>query len=124
MNQREENAIVKDRMWLNLQNASGVFSQQLIGYFENATLDYDKGYDGLVLKANSYVSFYSFIGDDEYKIQGRSAFVNNDRVALGYKTVFSGTFTISIENVEGQLVAIDQPIYLEDKLKGVSRKFC
>ena len=117
-NNNDETATIKDRMWLNLENPNGVFSQQLLGYFENATLGYDKGYDGLVLKANSYVSFYSFIGDEEYKIQGRNSFDTSDIVPLGYKTVIPGTFTIRIENAEGQLGNVEQAVYLEDKMLG------
>jgi hypothetical protein len=40
----------KDRLWLNLENSDGMFSQQLLGYFENTTDELIMGmmvcYDG------------------------------------------------------------------------------
>jgi hypothetical protein len=113
-------AVQKDRIWLNLQNEAGLFSQQLIGYVTNATLGFDRGYDGIVSKTTNTVSFYSFIGEDEYRIQGRPAFDNNDVVPLGYSSNAAGIFTIGIGNREGQLNNPDTQIYLEDKLLNVT----
>jgi len=117
----EETApLEKDRIWLNLQNKDGMFSQQLIGYFENATLGFDKGYDGIVSKTSNYVSFYSFIDNDIYRIQGRPAFNENDTVPLGYSSAVADTFTIAIDTKEGQLNNRSTNIYLEDKLLNVT----
>ncbi|TRX06394.1 T9SS sorting signal type C domain-containing protein [Flavobacterium gawalongense] len=106
----------RDRVWLNLENADGMFSQQLVGYFDNTTLGYDKGYDGLVNDAGNYVSFYSFINEDAYRIQGRVAFNENDQVRLGYFSAVAGTFNINIDSKEGVFNQSDTGIYLEDKL--------
>nr|WP_314895938.1 T9SS sorting signal type C domain-containing protein [uncultured Flavobacterium sp.] len=105
-----------DRVWLNLENADGMFSQQLVGYFDNTTLGYDKGHDGLVNDAGNYVSFYSFINEDTYRIQGRAAFNENDQVRLGYFSAVAGTFNINIDSKEGVFNQSDTGIYLEDKL--------
>lgn len=105
-----------DRVWLNLENADGMFSQQLVGYFDNTTLGYDKGYDGLVNDAGNYVSFYSFINEDAYRIQGRAAFNEKDQVRLGYFSAVAGTFNINIDSKEGVFNQSDTGIYLEDKL--------
>lgn len=107
---------VIDRIWLNFANDNGYFSQQLIGYTAAATNGYDKGYDGLHNNALNYVNFYSLIGSEMYRIQGRTAFDITDEVPLGYTTAVAGTFTISSPNQEGILAEI--PVYLEDKATG------
>jgi hypothetical protein len=115
----ETETLEKDRIWLNLQNKDGMFSQQLIGYFDNATLGFDRGYDGIVSKTSNYVSFYSFIDKDIYRIQGRPVFNENDTVPLGYSSAVSDTFTIAIDTKEGKLNNRSTNIYLEDKLLNV-----
>ena len=115
-NNKKSTTTVKDRLWLNLQNDSKMFSQQLIGYFDNATLGFDKGYDGLFSDAGNYVNFYSFIDNDTYKIQGRSSFDKNDQVRLGYFSAVAGTFNINIDSKEGVFANTNQDIYLEDKV--------
>jgi hypothetical protein len=106
----------KDRLWLNIENSSKMFSQQLIGYFDNATLGYDKGYDGAVNDAGNYVNFYSFIDNNAYKIQGRSSFDQDDQVRLGYFSAVAGTFNIKIDSKEGVFANTNQAVLLEDKL--------
>jgi hypothetical protein len=115
-NSKKSTTNVKDRLWLNLENSSKMFSQQLIGYFDNATLGYDKGYDGLFSDAGNYINFYSFIENDTYKIQGRATFNQNDQIRLGYFSAISGTFNINIGSKEGVFANVNQAIYLEDKV--------
>ncbi|MDD5150323.1 MAG: T9SS sorting signal type C domain-containing protein [Flavobacterium sp.] len=117
--QGKSKIVSKDRLWLNMENSVGMFSQQLVGYFENATLGYDKGYDGLVSDGGNYVNFYSFIENETYKIQGRSAFDENDQVRLGYFSAVAGTFNINIDSKEGVFNNSNTPVYLEDKLLNV-----
>ena len=109
----------RDRIWLNLENADGMFSQQLVGYFKDATLDFDKGYDGLVNDGGNYVSFYSFIDDDTYRIQGRGQFDIKDQVRFGYFSAVAGTFSIAIDTKEGVFAKADFSVFLEDKLLDV-----
>lgn len=109
-------AVSKNRLWLNLENSLGMFSQQLVGYFDNATLGYDNGYDGLLNDAGNYINFYSFIDSDTYKIQARPAFDENDQVKLGYSSAIAGTFSIDIDSKEGIFTYTDTNVYLEDKL--------
>jgi hypothetical protein len=108
--------VVLDKIWLNFANNDGFFSQQLIGYTAAATNGYDKGYDGLHNNALNYVNFYSLIGSEMYRIQGRTTFDISDEVPLGYTTAIAGTFTISSPKQEGILEEI--PVYLEDKATG------
>jgi hypothetical protein len=111
--------IQKDRIWLNLENTDGMFSQQLIGYTPESTLDYDYGFDGQDNKSQNYVSFYSFINNDTtklYKIQGRSLFDVNDQIPLGYSSAVSGTTTISIDSSDGILNSSTTNVFLQDNL--------
>jgi hypothetical protein len=108
----------KDRVWLNFENTTGVFSQQLVAYLDNTTNDYDSGYDGLLSDGGNYVNFYSFIKEDKYKIQGRKKFNESDDVNLGYFSGISGEFNINIDAVEGVFDDENVEIVLEDKLTG------
>jgi len=110
-------AIEKNRVWLNMTNANGIFKQLLVSYIEGATNDYDNRYDGLTFNANPYLDFYSVGNDINYVIQGRALpFVDTDIVPLGYETTIKGDFTISIDEVDGKMS--NQAIYLEDKKTG------
>ena len=96
-----------------------MFSQQLVGYFENSTNAFDNGYDGLLNDGGNYINFYSFINDDTYKIQGRKAFAATDEVRLGYFSAVAGTFNINIDSKEGVFKANAAAVFLEDKLLGI-----
>ncbi len=107
----------KSRLWLNFQNPEGMFSQQLIAYDANTTLGYDKGYDGVVNVSKNYVSFYSLLNNEAYRIQARSGFDENDVVPLGFFTATTGTYTISIDSQDG--VFDGQEVYLQDNLLNI-----
>jgi len=111
-NQGQTNEIARSRIWLNLQNPDGMFSQQLIAYNNNATLGFDKGYDGAVNVSRNYVSFYSFIDMDKYRIQTRSGFSLDDMVPLGFFTASTGNYSISLADFDG--VFQNENIYLQD----------
>ncbi|MCG2612178.1 YDG domain-containing protein [Flavobacterium sp. SM15] len=103
----------KDRIWLNLTNPEGIFNQQLIGFFPEATPELDRGYDGYYVKSNTYAAFYSLIGDTQFKIQGREAYDVNAKVALGFRSAYEKTYTVSIGDIQGVLRT--ENVYLEDK---------
>ncbi len=112
----------KDRLWLNFENLDNMFSQQLIAYLPETTLGFDYGYDGLGNKSQNYVSFYSFINNDQnlaFKSQSRDTFNNNDQVKLGYSSAVSGQTSISIDRFEG--IFENQNIYLQDNLLNITR---
>lgn len=110
----------RDRIWVNMERADGLFSQILVGYFPEATMDVDRGYDGLVNQTSNSISLYTFIGEDKYRIQGRSSFDETDRVPMGYRANLSGTYTIGIGSREGQLNAPGRNVYIEDNLLGIT----
>lgn len=103
----------KHRIWLNLTNNSGAFSQTLIGYVTDATQGLDRGFDGESFGGNN-VTFYSIIPEAKLSIQGRALpFDPNDVVALGYNAAKKGNYSIRIDHIEG--VFVNESIYLEDK---------
>ncbi|MCG2612177.1 M12 family metallo-peptidase [Flavobacterium sp. SM15] len=104
--------VEKDRLWLNLTNPEGIYSQQLIGFFPQATSGVDEAYDGFYVKSDTYAAFYSMINDTAYKIQGRGAFDVNDVVPLGFRSAYEKTYTVSIGDIEGVLRS--QNVFLED----------
>ena len=103
----------KHRIWLNLTNNSGAFSQTLVGYISGATQGLDRGFDGESFGGNN-VTFYSIIPEAKLTIQGRALpFDENDTVILGYNATKKGNYSIRIDHLDG--VFANQNIYLEDK---------
>ncbi len=106
----------KSRVWLNLTNTTGAFSQALVGYVDGATLGVDTAIDGKYIN-DSAIALTSNINNEEYTIQGRPAFDASDIVALNFKTDVAGDYSISIDHVDG-LFAAGQDIYLADSKTG------
>src|SRR5690606_20647119 len=106
----------RHRFWLNLSNSEEVvFNQILVGYMNNATQGVDTGIDAKMV-AYEGNALYSVIenNEDKFVIQGRSLpFTASDVVALGFRAVNAGSFTISLANLDG-LFADNQNIYLKD----------
>lgn len=103
----------KHRVWLNLTNNSGAFSQTLVGYLTDATQGLDRSFDGESFGGND-VTFYSIIPEANLTIQGRSLpFDPNDIVTLGYNAAKKGNYSIRIDHLDG--LFDKQDIYLEDK---------
>ncbi len=107
----------KDRVWLNLTNTSGAFSQALVAYIDDAAIGIDQ-YDGKYIN-DSDIALTTSIAGDEYTIQGRPAFDATDVVALNFKTSAAGTYSIGLDHVEG-LFSKGQDIYLVDKTTGTT----
>lgn len=110
-----EAAVQKDRYWARISHANGLQSQTLIGYFADATLGKDFGYDAVMpFPLTNAVNLYTLEGDELYRIQGRSAFEVNDVVKVGYTADLAGTFTIELTATDGIFSANQQAIYLHD----------
>jgi len=109
----------ENRIWLDLTNSEGIFSQTLIGYVDGATDDYDSLYDGKTIDGGNYVNFYSMLGTEPMVIQGvENSFEQTDMIPLGYVSSLQTNFTISIEQVDGLFE--QQDIYLLDNLLGIT----
>ena len=105
-----------NRFWLNLISPSLTVNNQLVGYIDGATDDFEQDYDAELLSFGSDV-FYSVLGDRNLQIQGKAAFTQEDKVILGANFFSTGTYTIILEEAEG-LFKSSQPIYLKDKETG------
>ena len=104
-----------NRIWLNLTNSSDVFCQTLIAYLPEATLGIDAAIDGRFFN-DSQTALTSIISNEEFSIQGRPMpFDTNDIVSLGFKSEFTGNFTISLSGFDG-LFTGNQPVFLKDNL--------
>ncbi len=107
----------KHRMWLNFSSTNSPLNQILIGYMGNATNSFDLGIDSKMF-GWSGSALYSLIENNEfgYTIQGRpTPFNEYDVVPLGLRVTESGTYTISIANIDG-IFAESQDIFLKDNL--------
>jgi hypothetical protein len=105
------NQVQKDRIWLNLTNDLGVFSQTLIGYLEEGSQGVDS-YDAKYIN-DSPIALTTNINNEEYTIQSRSIFDPADVVALNFKTNIAGDFTIALDHFDG-VFTTEQNIYLKD----------
>ena len=108
----------KHRVWINLKNNSGQFSQILVGYMNEATNDYDFGIDGLAF-GNQGSNLYSIEDENKFAVQGRTLpFTDEDVVPLGISIVEPSVYEITIDNLDG-LFAGSQNIYLKDKVLNI-----
>jgi subtilisin-like proprotein convertase family protein len=107
--------IERNRIWLNLTNTSGLFSQSLIGYITNATNEYDAIFDAKYLN-DSPVAFNSQLDNQEFSIQFRGlTFNTTDVFPMKFKTDSAGEYTIAIDHTDG-IFQTNQNVYLQDNL--------
>ena len=108
----------KHRIWLNLATDTTPLNQIMVGYIEGTTLGFDDAYDGKLINSGSSIA--SVIDNEHYVIQARpTPFVNTDEVPLNFKAAAAGSYTLSIDHVDG-LFSGEQNIYLKDKLLNVT----
>ncbi len=116
---KTNNTVEYNRIWLNATNADGLFSQTLVGYITDSSDDLDRA-DGKYMN-DGPIALTSIINDTPYAIQARSLpFQATDLVPLQFKATDAGTYTISIDHVDG-LFETDQAIYLRDALTGAEQ---
>jgi hypothetical protein len=108
--------VEKHRLWLNLTNVAGFFSQALIGYATDASNGIDI-FDAKYIN-DSAIALTSNINNEEYTIQGRALpFDPSDVVSLNFKTDAAGDYTIALDHFDG-LFATGQAVYLMDNTTG------
>lgn len=111
-------AIEKNRVWLNISNATGAYDEALVGYITGATNSFDSLFDGKTFPAGNVVSIYSVLDSVDYSIQGRALpFNQSDAVPLGITTDIGGDFSINLEKFDGLFE--HQDVYLLDKSTGL-----
>jgi hypothetical protein len=110
----------ENKLWLNLHNEQGAFSQILIGFIQGASNQFDNVFDGLRLSGNQFISFYSRLDQLDLAIMGAPPFQGDEVIKLGLVNHISEpvNLKISIEQVNGELK--QKNIYLYDKLKNIS----
>jgi hypothetical protein len=115
---RSSSVVNKDRIWLNLTNgaATTTYNQTLVAYMDGAENGVDRA-DGRYINDGS-IALTSFLNNEEYVIQGRSPFNVADVVPLNFKTPLAGSYSISIDHMDGLFLG-DQNIFLNDKLTNV-----
>lgn len=104
-----------DKLWLNLTNTIGDFSQMALTYSDKATTGVDD-FDSKYINDSNY-ALTSSINGDEYTIQGRPVFDVTDVVSLNFKTITDGVYTITLAKTEGAFTN-SQAIYLVDSKTG------
>lgn len=103
----------KNRIWINITNTSGSFSQTLIGYFTNGTDGIDQNIEGKFF-GDGDIAINTLNNAVEYAIQGKGLPFNTaDTFPLNFKTNTAGSFQIAIDHVDG-LFSGNQDIYLKD----------
>ena len=113
---RSANSIVeKDIYRLNLTDSENSYNQILIGHDAKATNGFDIGIDGKIFDTSKSI-IYTVIDEEEYAINGLPEFNENEKVALGFKALQSGNYSISLENTEG--IFNTQTVYLKDNFNG------
>ena len=108
-----------NRIWLNLYNEQGAFSQILLGFIEGATDNFDQNFDGLRLSGNQYISFYAPMDQLQLAISGMPPFKGDETIKLGLENQIQEpvNLKITIDQIKGELR--QKHIYLWDKLKNV-----
>ena len=107
----------KDRVWLNLFNNKGAFSQILIGFIAKGTDGIDR-YDAPKFGGN-YISFYSLVEGKDLAAQSKPILKDEETIKLGlYSFIEEGdSLKIGIEKLEGALA--NYSVYVKDKLLNI-----
>ncbi len=109
--------VERHRIWLNVTNTSGAFSQAMVGYLTDATQDVDTYIDGKYIN-DGEIALASLIGTTPYAIQGRALpFDASDVVPMSFKATNAGDYTIAIDHTDG-LFSEGQSVYLRDNVTG------
>lgn len=107
----------KDRIWLLLSDAENVKKEIMIGFFNEATLAIDNGYDAASWKGEG-LQWYSLIGQDRFAIQALDTFNKDMAVPLGLQVGKNQEMAIEISKSEGALK--EAGIFLVDHLLLIS----
>lgn len=105
-------AIERNRIWVNVTNATGAYNEALIGYVSGATDGYDNAFDGVTYASGTAI--YTMLEGKKLVIQGKSLpFEDTDVVPLGFSAATAGEYSIGLESFDGLFSA--QNVYLVDK---------
>lgn len=106
--------IERHRIWLDLIHDGNEALSILVGFVDGATNDIDRLYDGVSIN-DIENRFFSWSSEKTLSIQGKGLpFDDSETFVLGYQAANSGSFTISINSLDGLFESDTQHIYLED----------
>jgi len=103
------------RIWLHLKSNDVIVGKMAVGYKIGATNELDSAYDGTYINDSS-LALNSIVNGTELAVQHRAPFTATDIVPLSFKTNTAGTYTISINEVDGLFTDVEQNIYLKDNV--------
>lgn len=113
----------KSRLWLNMTNTQGAFSQTLIGFAAPATDNKDPLWDADFFDGfANVIGLYSVLEDNKLSVQAKAQpeDLNTQSFLLGYRSNISSEFSISIEQFDGLFEGV-QSIVLTDNLNGQTK---
>lgn len=127
---KTKESVNENKIWLNLTNDQGAFSQILIGFIEGATTSFDKNFDGYRIDTQNPINFYSLGDDEPFAIQGLPGFQGNEKIELGlHSRIQEETLMkISIDHIHGDLsnkdiILFDKVLHKSHNLTGSSYSF-
>jgi hypothetical protein len=88
------------------------FRQILVGFFDEATNNDDRNYDGKRLENGNNFDFYSLINDVKYAVQGVPTLIDTKTIPVGVEVPVDSQLTFSIDRFEGDLDQVN--VYLRD----------
>ncbi|UMY66100.1 glycine-rich domain-containing protein [Flavobacterium sp. HJ-32-4] len=108
----------RHRYWLNLNKGGSRMGQLLVGYFPEATDDFDGGYDGSLIPGGNSMSVD--VGEETCGIVAKPLpFEENSTVPLHLHIEDAGSYSIAYDHADG-LFDQGQQIYVKDTALGVT----
>jgi hypothetical protein len=111
MIQETNSAMESDAMQLKLTQENGQFTFASLGYYANASNDFEESYDAQAM-GDGTLSLATALEDKRLVSQSRAAFTTSDIVPLSIITPAAGTYEIAIDQMSG--IFQNQVVYLED----------
>jgi len=111
-----QEADTRPKIRLMFDSPEGYHRQLLVGVDENASNDFDLGYDAVIIETNKADMYWNFV-NNKFIIQAVNNFDEAQVLPLGVKTSKTGLATIRIESLEN--IDNTKKIYIHDKDTGV-----
>jgi hypothetical protein len=102
----------RPKIRLMFDSPEGYHRQLLVGVDENASNNFDLGYDAPINETNKADMYWNFV-NNKFIIQAVNNFDEDQILPLGVKTSVEGIATIRIESLEN--IDNDKKIYIHDK---------
>ncbi len=108
----------ENKIWLNLRDQNGAFSQILLGFINKGNDGFDKQFDGIRLISKHNLNFYSLADNERLGIQSLAPFKGIKSIKLGLipNGYINKNLQISIDHILGEIAGSE--VILSDKLLG------